>query len=134
MTNTFKIYFLIAGLTILLAFLQKLDKAKQIERGKSLFYKKGCSSCHAETTKKLDFPFQRDREIYGREWVYQMIWNNQLLRIKDIRALELFKKCYNTFMPVWPNMTKADIDAICDYVDSFPYDPNSKDNLERKVK
>lgn len=99
-------------------------------KGKLLF-EQNCQSCHLPTKALTAPPFQRIRQYKGQNWVYKIVKNNAAFYGKDERIIELTQK-YKTGMTGFPNLSNADIDAICDYVDSFPFDPQSPEYIDRK--
>ena len=105
-------------LLVLIAFTQKQPSKKQIEKGKEL--SKMCTNCHGTTKKISAFPIQKIRQYRGKEWVYQIVQNPFKFAVENPKAKELFENSY--WMPAFPQLTKSDIDAIYDYLDSLPFD------------
>ncbi|MGN6399015.1 MAG: c-type cytochrome [Flavisolibacter sp.] len=100
-----------------------MQENNQSPDGKKLFYKM-CSTCHAETTTKSGPPFQRVRQIRGKPWVYKFMKNAAYILTTDKQGKKL-RKQFKYIMPSYM-LSKEEIDAICDYVDTFPYNANSK--------
>ena len=122
-----KTYFIILifafSFLILFAFKKSTDDSFQ-KSGKDLFNKM-CINWHGVNTTKTGPPFQRIRNVHGKEWVYKFMKCPACMLNKD----EISKRMHQKFKQIMPSyiLTKAEVDAICDYVDSFPYNPNSKD-------
>lgn len=106
-------------------------QALYYDHGKKLF-ESNCNSCHAPDKRLVAPPFQRLREVADTNWIVAFVKNNETLRAKgDIRANYIYKKFGGMLMSTFPDLTKADIIAILDYVDTYPYD--DKEYLFRKA-
>jgi mono/diheme cytochrome c family protein len=123
------ILILLAALGTIYFLLQQTAKQKKIGEGKELFTKM-CSSCHHPTISKTGPAFQKVREIRGNNWVYNFIRNTSKYLSTDKEAKKL-RFIFGSNMTSF-QLTNGQIDAICEYVDSFPYDPNSKEYNHRK--
>lgn len=116
---------------VLISFAPLHQKKKQVESGKQLFNKM-CANCHKSTTSGIGPPFQRIREVRGQAWVYRFMKNPAAMASSDNQVKATVKK-YKLIMPSY-KLTDAQVDAIMDYVDSFPYNASSKHYEHRKVK
>jgi cytochrome c551/c552 len=91
--------------------------------GKALFMTQ-CANCH-----KVDGDYTgpwikgaRDRQP-DKEYVYKWMANPAGMIASDPYAKALFEKWKPTIMTAFPKSTKAEIDAILDYVDSYVAPP-----------
>lgn len=107
------------------SFDQEQPDKKQIERGKTL--SKMCTNCHGTTKKVAAFPIQKIRQYRGKEWAYRIVQNPFKFAAENPKVKQLFER---TFMMPAFKLSKADIDAIYDYLDSLPFD--SKEYQHRK--
>lgn len=97
-------------------------KTYRIKSGKMLF-DMNCSACHIPNSNGVAPPFQRLRNTQSIDWITAFVQNNITLREKgDIRAIYIYNKWALMSMNTHENLSKEDIIAILDYVDSFPYD------------
>ena len=101
------------------------------ENGRMLF-EQNCRSCHLPTKSFTAPPFQMIRKYMGNDWVYKIVKNNGEYYGKDARITMLIDKGKGKAMTAFPNLSNADIDAICNYVDSFPFDLKSPEYADRK--
>ncbi len=95
--------------------------------GKELFAA-NCANCHYPD-KDFTGPALkgvRDR-VPGKDWVYGWIANSGI--VNDPYASALKKKWNNVVMTAFPQLKKADIDAILDYVET--YEPPKKTEAEK---
>ena len=113
-----------------LCFVSNKIILEESTEGKQLF-EKHCRSCHLPTTSLTAPPFQKIRQFKGKEWVYEIVRNSPKFYKKDKRVTQLVSK-FGSIMPLFPHLSNVEIDAICDYVDSFPFDKNSKEYNDRK--
>ena len=95
----------------------------KLKIGKAIFTT-NCASCHSLTKRDgtvMSEPLQYIRERRGKEYVYQFVWNNmKLLASGNKTALRVYNEAKKIPMNVFPSLTKDEIDAICDYIDTFP--------------
>ncbi|HLY70152.1 MAG TPA: c-type cytochrome [Puia sp.] len=88
--------------------------------GKKL-YEADCSQCHL-LLKKVSYsiPLEHIRQERGKQYVYQFTQNSaKLLALGNKTAQKVYKKYGRAPMPLYPNLTKNEIDAICDYIDGY---------------
>lgn len=104
----------------LLSFYQKQPDPKQIDRGKQL--SKSCTNCHGTTKGNTAYPLQRIRQYRTKEWIYKFMKNPAGFAAENKEVAAMFSK-RGYIMQAFPSLTKADINAILDYLDSLPYDP-----------
>ena len=91
--------------------------AKKIINGAALF-KANCGSCH-KPTKDFTGPalaYCRDREP-DRDWAYRFTNNPMRMEEKDAYAKALLN-IWKAQMTAFPNLTKADVEAVLDYCDN----------------
>jgi hypothetical protein len=98
---------------------------KQLEKGKKLSI--SCTNCHGTTKKIVAFPIQRIRQYRGKEWAYRIVQNPFKFAAENPKARRLFDN--TSWMPSY-KLSRAEIDAIYDYLDSLPYD--EKEYTHRK--
>lgn len=107
------IYRFVASL-ILIVFISNSSFAQD---GEALF-KANCSNCHKPDE---DFTGPKLKGVRGGEpdanWVYG--WVHNPAGTNDAHATELKKKWAPTIMTAFPQLEKAQIDAILDYADKF---------------
>jgi mono/diheme cytochrome c family protein len=118
------------GLSIQSRNKQQLQKS--IANGKTLFMG-NCAACHSPTRRIVGYPFQHEVEFYGKWWTYNAIRNFPLLVENDTIAMKLFKMNFQTATPAFPHLTDKEIEDILNYVDSFPFDENSKEYEHRRI-
>jgi mono/diheme cytochrome c family protein len=118
--RTFRIIIFIWIPVIISAFSFGQPGKRRIERGKDLF-EANCLPCHMPTRNFVARPIQRIRKYRGKDWAYKVVQNPAKLASENKKAKELFSK--STMMSAF-NLPKSDIDAIYDYLDSLPFDPN----------
>lgn len=111
------------------AIAQKKPSAQQIEKGKTLA--SACISCHGTTTAVLADPLQRIRKIRSANYLYGLMKNPMRFADENKTAKTVFAK-RGLQMPPFANLSKDEINAIFDYLDSLPYD--AKNYTHRKVK
>lgn len=97
-------------------FAQK-KSSKQSRSGEKLF-NYYCASCHNPVKQATAVPIQKVREVYGTDWVVRFVHNPN----SDTSFARHFISGVGS--PSYPNLTVKDINAICDYIDSFPYNPS----------
>lgn len=87
--------------------------------GQALF-KQHCATCHNPTQDGTGPALKGIRkQLPSDTWLYAWIKNPQaLIAQKDAYALSIFEKWNKTPMTAFPNLSKADIDAIMEYVDA----------------
>ncbi len=111
----------------LAAYSQKPNK-QQLEKGKILAAT--CITCHGTTTAVLADPLQRIRKVRTADYIYKLMQNPMQFADKNKTAKKVFAK-RGLQMPAFANLSKADINAIFDYLDSLPYDPK---NYKTRIK
>jgi len=120
---------IICLLPLLIVF-GRSDQNSQEKSGKYLF-NSYCSNCHGVNSTKTGPPFQHVRQVRGKDWVYRFMRIPGALVFKDSMSVRMVRKFKGQVMPGYA-LTPAQIDAICDYVDSFPFNAASKDYDYRK--
>ena len=108
---------------------QKTATAQQLEKGKSLAT--ACISCHGTTQAVLADPLQRIRKIRSADYIYKLMNNPMRFADENKTAKAVFAK-RGLQMPTFANLSKDEINAIFDYLDSLPYD--SQNYMHRKTK
>lgn len=108
---------------------QKKPTAQQLEKGKTLAAV--CISCHGTTHAVLADPLQRIRKIRSTDYLYRLMNNPMRFADENKTAKAVFAK-RGLQMPSFSNLSKADINAIFDYLDSLPYD--AENYTHRKAK
>ena len=103
----------------LLAFQQ--PNLKQIEKGRKLA--KSCINCHGTIKGDMAWPLQRIRDYRTQEWLAKMVYNPAGFMYQNEEAAALFKG--KSIMQAFPQYSKNDINAILDYFDSLPYNPEN---------
>ncbi len=103
-----------------IAYAQK--KNIQIEKGKQLAA--SCTNCHGTTQAGIADPLQRIRKVRTADYIYKLIKNPMRFADENKTAKKVFAK-RGLQMPAFPGLSKADINAILDYLDSLPYDPKN---------
>lgn len=98
------------------------NKNKQIEKGKLLAT--SCTNCHGTTKAELADPLQRIRKKRTADYIYKLMKNPMKFADENKTAKKVFAK-RGLQMPAFPGLSKADINAILDYLDSLPYDPKN---------
>lgn len=106
------------------AYSQKPTK-QQPEKGKTLAVP--CINCHGTTTAGLADPLQRIRKVRTADYIYKLMQNPMQFADENKTAKKVFAK-RGLQMPAFPKLSKAEINAIFDYFDSLPYDPNNYKN------
>lgn len=94
----------------------------QIEKGKLLAA--NCINCHGTTQAVLADPLQRIRKIRTTAYIYKLMKNPMRFAEENKTAKKVFSK-RGLQMPAFPALSKTDINAILDYLDSLPYDPKN---------
>jgi hypothetical protein len=102
----------------LLAFSAQ-PKSKNLKKGKELT--RWCSNCHGTTKGGPHHPLQGIRKYRSQDWLMRFMANPVAMASQDPTANAMFKKA-GVIMPAYPTLTKEDINAIFDYLDSLPYD------------
>ena len=98
------------------------QKAKRINIGKALY--SSCSSCHLINKNGTGPGLQRIRDYRTPEWIYAFVKNPPLFISQNPEA-KILQQEYGSMMPLYPSLTKYDLEAILDYLDSLPYDSNA---------
>jgi cytochrome c553 len=93
--------------------------SKNLKRGKELA--RYCTNCHGTTKGKGHYPLQGIRRFRTQQWLTDLVANPAKLAARDSTANKIFKKA-RVMMPAYPALSKDDINAIFDYLDSLPYD------------
>jgi cytochrome c553 len=106
----------------LIAFAQKKPAKEWLEKGKTLA--KACLDCHGTTSAILADPLQRVRKVRTADYIYKLMKNPMQFADENATARKVFAK-RGLQMPAFANLSKADINAILDYLDSLPYDPKN---------
>lgn len=102
---------------------------KQIAMGARIF-NRNCIVCHAPNKVLIGPAFQRVRKRRSPEWIKNMVRNpGGLMTEKDKTALCMMKE-HNGVLMTPQNLTDAEITAVLDYVDSFPYNPEAQSDCE----
>ena len=88
-------------------------------QGEALF-KANCSNCHKPDVDYTGPALKgaRDKEP-SKEWLYQWVASPAAMIATDAYAKALFEKWKPTVMTAFPQLTKAEIDAIMDYADAY---------------
>lgn len=89
-------------------------------KGKTLFMSQ-CASCHniyKNTTGPALLNFTERGPWGNRQNVYDWIHNPARFMANNAYAAELKKQFGGTMMTAFPNLTAAEIDAICDFVEA----------------
>lgn len=87
------------------------------DTGKILF-KANCASCHGVTSPMVGGPLAWMDKQRSKDWLYAYIRNYfKLLASGDKYAKCIHCKYNGAAMPVFPNLSNQNIDAICRYVD-----------------
>jgi mono/diheme cytochrome c family protein len=104
----FSFLFLISSSEILLA-----------ADGETLF-KANCASCHKPLEAYVGPPLKgaREREP-SKDWVYKWVANTTTMVNTDPYAMQLKKEHGNVVMTAFPDLKKADIDAILTWADTY---------------
>jgi hypothetical protein len=102
----------------LLAFSSQ-PKSKNLRKGKELI--RLCSNCHGTTKGAAHHPLQGIRKYRSQNWLLRFMANPAGMAYQDPTANAMFKKA-GVIMPAYPTLSKDDINAIFDYLDSLPYD------------
>ncbi len=103
-----------------IAYAQK--KKIQFEKGKILAA--NCINCHGTTQAILADPLQGIRKKRSADYIYKLMKNPMRFADENKTAKKIFAK-RGLQMPAFPALSKADINAILDYLDSLPYDPKN---------
>ncbi len=106
------------------AFSQKPTK-QQLQKGKTLAA--ACITCHGTTSAVLADPLQRIRKVRTADYIYKLMQNPMRFTDENKTAKKVFAK-RGLQMPAFANLSKADINAIFDYLDSLPYDAKNYKN------
>src|SRR5215217_7456434 len=94
----------------------------QLELGKRLY--RSCQNCHSNKS-NIAPTLQNVRQIRGKEWVYKFTYNPAGFASSNLEARKLIAK-WKVIMPAFPALTKAQINAICDYVDTMPRESKTR--------
>ena len=100
-----------------IAYAQK--KNIQLEKGKILAA--NCINCHGTTKAILAHPLQRIRKKRSADYIYKLMKNPMRFADENKTAKKVFAK-RGLQMPAFPALSKNDIDAILDYIDSLACD------------
>ncbi|WP_405369098.1 c-type cytochrome [Nonlabens sp. Asnod2-A12] len=96
----------------------KIALTEQQKKGKSLF-KTNCAACHKLFKKAVGPGLYGVTDRYEKEWLYKWIHNSAaLIKSGDVQAVALYNEYNQANMNSFPNLTKEDIDAILDYIES----------------
>jgi cytochrome c553 len=107
---------------------QKQPNRQQLEKGKTLA--KACITCHGTTTAVLADPLQRIRKVRTADYIYKLMQNPMRFADENKTAKKVFA-IRGLQMPAFPNLSKDELKAIFDYLDSLPYD---KKNYKNRIK
>ncbi len=92
--------------------------ARNIINGKALF-KANCASCHKPTMEFTGPVLAKCREREpDRDWAYRFTRNPSAMTQTDAYARTIFQKYNKTQMTAFPNLNRADVNAILDYCDN----------------
>ena len=109
-------------------YAQKQAPRQQLETGKTLAAV--CITCHGTTTAVLADPLQRIRKLRTSDYIYKLMQNPMRFADENRTAKKVFAK-RGLQMPAFPKLSRDEINAILDYVDSLPYDKNNyKDRIK----
>jgi Cytochrome c/Cytochrome c7 and related cytochrome c len=106
-----------------LIFIGFISNNSAFAQGEALF-KAQCANCH-KVDGKYTGPWikgARDRQP-DKEYIYKWMANPAGMIASDAYAKTLFAEYKPTIMTAFPNLKKAEIDAILDYVDTYVAPP-----------
>jgi len=96
----------------------------KILKGKSIFEMQ-CSSCHNFEQSGIGPNLSGLTRQADSEWIKTFIQNpTEAIDRKDPRAVQLFET-YNTYMPAFPNLDEAELDAVLSYLHTFETLPDT---------
>ncbi len=111
-----KLIFRFIASLILIGFISNNTAFAQ---GEALF-KANCANCHKPDVDYTGPALQGSRKREpSPDWVYKWVANPAGMIATDAYAKTLFEKWKPTVMTAYPNLKKAEIDAILDYVDAY---------------
>ena len=104
------------AILILIVFISENHAFAQ---GEALF-KANCASCHKPDADYTGPALKGSREREpSKDWIYKWVANPAGMIASDPYAKTLFDKWKPTVMTAFPQLKKADIDAILDYVEKY---------------
>lgn len=104
--------------TLFIFFLLLANQNLFAQNGEQLF-KANCAACHKPDEAYVGPPLKgaKDREP-SKDWVYKWVPNTTTMLNTDAYAKQLFAT-YKIQMTPFPDLKKADIDAILDYANNY---------------
>jgi Cytochrome c7 and related cytochrome c/Cytochrome c len=112
---------LFTGITTLLSFLLLISSPENLfaADGETLF-KANCQSCHKALESYVGPALKgaREREP-SKDWVYKWVPNTASMVLTDPYAMKLKSEFGNVVMTSFPDLKKADIDAILDWANKY---------------
>lgn len=93
--------------------------------GKSLFNSL-CAACHKPYDKLIGPALNGVTSRHSKEWIHSWVHNNQeLIANGDAEAVAIYEEFNKTAMPVFPQLSTADIDNILAYVEQPKPEPKA---------
>ncbi len=117
-----KKYLIVLTCALLIEYAHAQNNNARLEKGKLLAA--NCTNCHGTTKAILADPLQRIRNIRSADYIYKLMKDPMKFANGNRTAKKVFAK-RGLQMPAFPGLSKEDINAILDYLDSFPYDANN---------
>jgi mono/diheme cytochrome c family protein len=99
------------------ALAQKQPSLQQLEQGKLLAKK--CIDCHGSNKTALADPLRGIRKIRTANYIYSLLKSPMQFADENKTAKKVFAK-RGLQMPPFPDLSKAQIKLILDYLDSLP--------------
>jgi len=111
------------------ALAQRKPTPEQLKKGEILYI--SCMHCHGTTTGALADPLQKIRKFRSARYLYKLMQDPMKFADENKTAKKVFEK-RGQQMPAFDYLSKEDIKAIFDYLDSLPYDPVNYRNRIKK--
>lgn len=110
------------------AFAQKKPSPEQLKKGETLYI--SCIHCHGTTTGALADPLQRIRKVRTADYLYKMMQDPMKFAAENKTAKKVFEK-RGLQMPSYDHLSREELKAIFDYLDSLPYDRKNYTHRKR---
>lgn len=110
------------------AFTQKKPTKEQLKKGETLYI--SCIHCHGTTSGALADPLQRIRKVRSADYLYKLMQDPMKFAEENKTAKKVFEK-RGLQMPSYDHLSREELKAIFDYLDSLPYDPENYTHRKR---